>query len=489
MSHASGRILAIVLLLVVAALAAPAAGGEEPLLRNGTLKAWKDGKPVGWDVSIGAKNREGPPSTLRARPGGGLALEGGATTGTWRYVSQRVALEPGDFARLDFEAGVEGRRRDPGQYQSCYVGLVYKDARGRRLGMAIHALHGGVEPGTVFVRVPLAAAHVEVAIFLSMTGVLEVRSVSLRRLGVDDSYSVLTEDMDRHYSFFAAHEIDWDALCRKHLLNAVAAEGAESFVEDVMPLLAALEDPHVFFEMPDGRRIPTVTKQPTPNVNYPVTARSLTDIRQIGRTAFAGRTKRGGYGFLAVASLQQSDGEFERIDEALRGLFDAPALILDLRGNVGGSEFRAQRLASYLAKARTLYARSKIRSGKAHDALVDAGARHVVPHPSIRYGGPVACLVGPVCISSGEGFAMMMKALPNVVVLGQPTRGASGNPQPVHLPNGVTVHYSRWQSFMPDGTMIERRGVPPDIVVKQKGEGDPTLEAAIEELERRVKAR
>lgn len=485
-SHAARAALWLLLALLQEG---PALADDEPLLRNGALTAWTDGRPLGWQVSIGAKSREGPVSTLRARPGGGLLLAGDAKTGTWQYVSQRVALQPGDHVRLDFEAGVSGRRQDPGQFQSCYVGLAYEDARGQRLGMQIQDLRGGLEKCTLFARVAEGAAHTEVAIFLSMTGALEVRSVALRRLAAEESYEVLVQDMDRHYSFFAAFGLDWKALADAHREQAKKATTPQAFADALRPLLAALEDPHVFLEMPNGQRIPTFTEQPGRNVNYAVTARSLTDIDQIGRTAFAGRTKRGGFGFLAVASLQQPDSEFERIEAALRGLLDAPALIVDLRGNVGGSELRARKLASYLAERRTLYARSRIRGGAAHDNLIDAGARYLEPHAKTLYGGPVACLVGPSCMSSGEGFALMMRALPQVVLVGQPTRGASGNPKPVHLPNGVTVHYSRWISLLPDGTPVERQGVPPDIVVTHELAGDPTLEAAIAELERRLARR
>jgi carboxyl-terminal processing protease len=96
----------------------------------------------------------------------------------------------------------------------------------------------------------------------------------------------------------------------------------------------------------------------------------------------------------------------------------------------------------------------------------------------------VVVLVGPGCVSSGEGFAQMMAAIPGVVLLGQHTAGQSGNPRPLELPNGVVVTFSRWVSLLPDGTPIEGKGVPPDVPVEHAGPGDPTFEKGVEVLER-----
>ena len=101
----------------------------------------------------------------------------------------------------------------------------------------------------------------------------------------------------------------------------------------------------------------------------------------------------------------------------------------------------------------------------------------------------MVCLAGPCTVSSGECFTLMMKALPGATVIGQPTRGSSGNPAPVHLPNGVSVWFSRWEQLTPAGEPVEKRGVHPDVLVEHVGEGDPTLEAGLAELARQLDER
>jgi C-terminal processing protease CtpA/Prc len=87
----------------------------------------------------------------------------------------------------------------------------------------------------------------------------------------------------------------------------------------------------------------------------------------------------------------------------------------------------------------------------------------------------------------------MMKCLPHVTTVGLPTRGSSGNPKPFTLPGvPVTVMYSRWVDLLPDGTPVEGRGVPPEIVVDLPEtayeKADPTWERAVQVLRQKVRS-
>ncbi len=74
---------------------------------------------------------------------------------------------------------------------------------------------------------------------------------------------------------------------------------------------------------------------------------------------------------------------------------------------------------------------------------------------------------------------MMMKANPNCTLIGQPTRGASGNPAPVELRDGVTFGIRDGNSCCTDGTPIEGVGVQPDILVEHVAGTDAAFEKAI----------
>ena len=179
--------------------------------------------------------------------------------------------------------------------------------------------------------------------------------------------------------------------------------------------------------------------------------------------------------------------------EFIRAHETVPGFLVDLRGADGGDELLARGIAREFCAAKTVYARSKYRDGPRPTDFGPVYDR--ILEPSDRpFTKPVVCLLGPSCVSSGEGLAQMLVCLPNVTSIGLPTRGSSGNPRPSKLPGvPVTIVYSRWVNLMPDGRPIEGGGIQPqirvdvpDIAFKDR---DPIWERAVELLRERVPAR
>ncbi len=203
-------------------------------------------------------------------------------------------------------------------------------------------------------------------------------------------------------------------------------------------------------------------------------------------------TRPEGFGVIRVIRQSQADADaVAAVVAFIRSHSAAPGFIVDLRTANGGSEPLAQQIAREFCARDTVYAKSKYRNGPrptdfgtVYDRALKSSAR--------PFTKPVVCILGPGCVSSGEGFAKMMKCLPHVTTVGMPTRGSSGNPKPFTLPGvGVTVVYSRWVDMLPDGTPIEGRGVRPDVIVDQPEsayqKSDPTWDRAVELL--RVKTK
>jgi C-terminal processing protease CtpA/Prc len=58
-----------------------------------------------------------------------------------------------------------------------------------------------------------------------------------------------------------------------------------------------------------------------------------------------------------------------------------------------------------------------------------------------------------------------MRELPHVTVAGEPTMGATGNPEWHDLGGGWSYTVSIWRCITADGLEIEDRGIPPDVEV------------------------
>lgn len=494
-------------LLVLALLLArgPAARGEPDAapagsaLVNGDLVSWEGGeggRPTGWTVSVGATNGQGPESEVVPGPEGGLRLAGTGATKQWRMVSQPLSLPAGTVLRLTCEARAIGVTQEPGQFANAYVGLgLWKAEDGSFAGVERErALRPTWTPLDLVVRVA-PGRRAGPAVFLSMTGALEVRGVRCEAVPPAGAYDLLIAQVARSYSFLGLKEAalpggSWAAHARALRERALAAPDEDAFVAVLSDLLAPLEDMHVRIHRTNGQFVyPFMPSIDNPNMNGKALKEALGELTPAGRAGFAASLE-GDLGYLAVTSLDGLEPAHAQLRVLLRGLFGKRGLVIDLRANGGGDERRALALVGLLTDQARPYARRRYRNGPLPGDLGPAEEAVVKPAgDGPAYAGPIVVLLGPGCVSSGEGMAQMLDALPNVRTVGQPTRGASGNPAPVPLPGGVEVWFSRWVNEQMDGTALEGRGVQPDVRVPHVGAGDPTLKAGIAELLRLLAAK
>jgi hypothetical protein len=308
------------------------------------------------------------------------------------------------------------------------------------------------------------------------------------------AFDALWDDMSENYSYFELKKIDWQALKQKYRQRAVSSETLPAFVDVLGEMLGELDDGHVWFVEPEGAMVAWRHNPVRSNLNSDAIESTLAGASSIGNSfARVGTVQPEGFGVVRIVRQSRaSAASVQEVVEFIRAHEDAPGFVVDLRTAEGGSEPLAELIAREFAVRDTVYARSKFRDGPrpsdfgpVYDRVLKASDR--------PFTKPVVCLLGPGCVSSGEAFAKMMKCLPHVTTLGLPTRGSSGNPRPFTLPGvPVTVMYSRWVDMLPDGTPIEGRGVPPQIVVDLPetayANADPTWERAVNVLRERVRA-
>lgn len=476
------------------AAAPPAASPTAGALVNGDLSAWGDGLPAGWSASIGATNGEGDLSEVAPGPEGGVRLAGGAETKRWRLLAQPLDVPAGTVLRLTAEARALGLRQEKGQFPNAYVALALWSAEGAFAGLTSERqLREAWLSVDLALRVP-EGVRAGPALFLSMSGALEVRGVRCEPVPPAGAYDLLVAHVARHYSFLALKGPglpggSWTAHAQALRARALAAADEEALVAVLKDLLAPLQDLHVTIRRPEGQIVPTWIPATRFNVDGKTLKRALGELTPAGRAGFVANLE-GDLGYLAVTTLQGLDADHAKLRLLLRGLCEKQGLVIDLRGNGGGDETRAQALVGLLTDEPRPYARRRVRSGPLPGDLSAPEEAVLRPDGGGRaYRGPIVVLLGPGCISSGEGMAQMLDALPNARSVGQPTFGASGSPLPVPLPGGLDVWFSRWVNEQMDGTALEGRGVQPDVVVAHEGEGDPTLAAGLAELRRMLAER
>ncbi len=156
----------------------------------------------------------------------------------------------------------------------------------------------------------------------------------------------------------------------------------------------------------------------------------------------------------------------DAVVEALKAFKAAgvTSLVLDLRGNRGGSDQVAADISGFFAGEEVFYERTawyNASSGRFDLAYSDLFAQTfelsdkalwVVPREP-HFEGEIVVLVNPATISSGEGLAMAIGRLPGAKVLGfYGTHGSFGLiPWPVAMPEGFAFEYPIGRSLDASG--------------------------------------
>jgi carboxyl-terminal processing protease len=156
----------------------------------------------------------------------------------------------------------------------------------------------------------------------------------------------------------------------------------------------------------------------------------------------------------------------ERIDE----LSKTPGLVIDLRGNPGGSVHAVNEMLEKFFTQRTEVGRATTRTGEPVSVLFGAveiiRLHRVVKGSSAAYTGPVVILVDALSASGSELFAGTMQATGRARVLGEPSCGCLlGYLGYAHVPGGAELAYSEVGFVLPNGKRIEGEGVIPDTPV------------------------
>jgi hypothetical protein len=307
------------------------------------------------------------------------------------------------------------------------------------------------------------------------------------------NFDVLWTEFDRHYAFFIQKGVDWDATGTEHRARIGLTTTPEALFVVMSEMLAVLRDGHVSLRAPFDTFQYTDWLDSAPTNFDPDVVRGY-----LGSSATPTPSRRMLYGridsdigYVWVPTLG-GRGWVHEIDRVLSALIGADAIVVDIRGNGGGSDTNAEAIAGRFADARRLYRQVQYRDGPGHSEFTDPIEDYIEPAGAESFRGPVAVLTNRAVFSSAESFLLSMRTIPSVVVVGDTTGGGYGNPIGRELPNGWTFRVPRWIELLPDGTPLrDGVGLPPDTTVRISSEDeaagvDAILETAVELLRTRA---
>ena len=278
--------------------------------------------------------------------------------------------------------------------------------------------------------------------------------------------------IDEHYCFLdykqQEYGLDWDAVHQKYKERVKGSLTRKQQFEVLCDMLGELRDGHVNLSAAHdiGRYWSWFEDYPT-NFSDTLIRRYMGTDYQIA-SGISYKILDDNIGYIRYESFSDPIGE-GNLNEALSHMILCRGLIIDIRSNGGGMLTNAEKLAARFCQEKTLVGYYQHKTGPGHQDFSDKEARYLEPSANVRWNKPAVVLTNRRVYSAANEFAVYMKTLPNVRLVGDHTGGGAGMPFSSSLPCGWSVRFSAVPMYDAQGESAEF-GIEPDYNVQQTDE-------------------
>ncbi|GAA0734135.1 hypothetical protein GCM10009430_49020 [Aquimarina litoralis] len=292
-----------------------------------------------------------------------------------------------------------------------------------------------------------------------------------------------------YYAFFEARNINW---AQYESLRDQA--NSENFYDILEELVLLLEDGHVSIIDEDNNILiesgePRILERLNANLSGDLLLENIDDYVDLGNEkliTIATNYLNGNFeidegnnifwglinediGYINIIGMEGYGTDFSNELSSLNNLLDTimediefsgvSKLIIDIRFNNGGidtvaldivSRFMDQERVSYFKKARL------------GDSFTENKSFSVAPKGDFQFTKDIILLTSPASISAAELFALCMKDLPYVTIVGEHTAGAFSTILTHKLPNGAEMGLSNEIYSDAQGEVFEIVGIGPE---------------------------
>lgn len=303
-----------------------------------------------------------------------------------------------------------------------------------------------------------------------------------------DNFKALWKIIDEYYCFFEYKQIDWDEVYQRYNPQISDTMNQYQLFDKLGEMLNELKDGHtnLISSFNTSRYVDWYQDHPS-NFYSDIQANYLGrpgDYHEEEGIVYR-RLADDQVGYLYYASFVLGVGD-GGLDDAFDYFKNCKGLVIDIRGNGGGSLSNSDRIASRFIEEKLLVGYIQHKTGKGHADFSDPYPIYLSPSSRAKWSNPVVVLTNRHCYSAANDFVQKMRMIPQVTILGDRTGGGSGFPFSSELPNGWSVRFS--SSPMLDLNMNHTEfGIDPDIPVSFHGEDfqkgvDTLIEAAMKHI-------
>ena len=195
------------------------------------------------------------------------------------------------------------------------------------------------------------------------------------------------------------------------------------------------------------------------------------------------------FGYLRILELEDVKKRklTAALDEIARDFGSLKGFIIDLRDNPGGEDSIAIAIINRFCDRKRVAFHRKTKIGPGENDFAALKTWYLEPHADAKFTGPIVLLTCDSVFSGGEAFALAIRQLPHVTIIGEHTNGIFSYTLDKKLPNGWKYCLSYQVYLSADMVCYEGKGVPVDIeLLNKKGDiaagSDPLITRALQAL-------
>jgi carboxyl-terminal processing protease len=303
----------------------------------------------------------------------------------------------------------------------------------------------------------------------------------------EKNFEELWETFHNRYPFFRLRNVDWNKQHDAYRPKVTRETSDEELFDIFCRMLDPLDDGHVDLEAKASgdRKKRSFTAEKKPRFHREFTK---PEIKQLFKTTEKTLVRHGfgkpketeawmlhycrsrEFGYLRILELE---GVKKRrltaaLDKIARDFKDLKGFVIDIRDNPGGEDSIAITIINRFCDRKRVAFHRKTKIGPGADDFAPLKTWYLEPQGDVQFTGPIVLLTCDSVFSGGEAFALAIRQLPHVTIIGDHTNGIFSYQLEKKLPNGWEYCLSYQVYLSADMVCYEGKGVPVDIELFNK---------------------
>jgi C-terminal processing protease CtpA/Prc len=323
------------------------------------------------------------------------------------------------------------------------------------------------------------------------------------------NFEKLWKTFHNRYPFFKLRKVDWKQQYETYRSKVTKKTSDEELFEILCEMLEPLNDGHVSLtaKLKGEPRKRFFRPEKTPGFWQEFTKDQIkqlfkTTAKTLVANGFAKPRTTEAWVFrycrskaLGYLRILELEGVKKRtltaaLDKIVPDFADLKGFIIDIRNCPGGDDSTAITIINRFCDRKRIAFQRRTKIGPGEDDYSQLKTWHLEPQGAAQFTGPIVLLTCDSVFSGGEAFALAIKQLPQVTIIGDHTNGIFSYQLEKKLPNGWQYCLSYQKYFSAEMVCYEGTGVPADIkLLNTKSDieagTDPLIIRAIEVLSRR----